>query len=521
MSATPPHAESGTPVPGDAPAFRGRVVSAVRWQALDQGVQQLLRLVVMVVLARLVAPEDFGIVALALVVTELAALLSTLGLGSAVVQRRDLTQTHVAVAFTLTSALGLLWAGALLVLAPAVAGFFEEPQLVDVLRVMSIAFVCKGVHAVPLDLLRRELLFSRVIVMSTFATAVAGTGAVVAALLGAGVWALVVFSVGEAAGALVAVFVLAMRAGVFRPRLSLDRRAGRDMFRFGAQVSAVQVLYYAQGNVDNLLVGKVLGPGPLGLYSVAYRLMLLPILRVADVVTIVAFPAFSSIQHDTARLSAALQRGVRSISLVCFPLSLGTLAAAPLVVGLVFGDRWLAAVPVVQVLALNGPRLAVARLDGAVLLARGLAARNLQISALSFLLYLVGFGVGVLHGIEGVAWGYTVAGHLATPLGLVAAARVVETSTWSLLRNAVPALVASTLMAVVAAVTAALVDGGLPRPVQLAVVVAAAALTYAGVLRVLFPASLASLVSDVLRRGGRTADGTTPPAGAASPERPS
>lgn len=501
MSTTPP---ADPAAGGDAAQeFSGKVVSAVRWQALDQGVQQVIRLVVMVVLARLVAPQAFGIVALALVVTELAALLSTVGLGSAVIQRRDLTRTHVAVAFTITSGLGLLCAGVLLVLAPAIAGYFDEPRLENVLRVMSIAFVCKGVHAVPLDLLRRELLFQKVIVMSTFATVVAGTGAVVAALLGAGVWALVVFSVGEAAGALVAVMVLAIRSGVFTPRLSLDTRAARELFGFGAQVSAVQILYYAQGNVDNLLVGKVLGSTALGYYSVAYRLMLLPILRVADVVAIVAFPAFSSIQHDTVRLAAALQRGIRAISLVCFPLSIGTLAAAPLIVGLVFGDRWLPAVPVVQILALNGPRLAVARLDGSVLLARGQATRNLQISLVSFLLYLVGFGVGVMYGIEGVAWGYTIAGHLATPLGLVAAARVVETSVWSLLRSALPAAGASALMGTAAWLATDALPADLPLGTRLVAVVAVAAVVYLGALRLLWPQDLGALVHDVVRRRGR------------------
>lgn len=487
-----------------AGTFSGRVISAVRWQALDQGVQQVLRLAVMVVLANLLAPDAFGLVAIALVVTELATLLSTMGMGSAIVQRKDLTQRHVSVAFTLTTSLGLLAALVVNTAAPALAGFFGEPELEAVLRVLSISFLCKGIHAVPLDLLRRELQFSQIMVMSTAATVLAGTAAVTAALMGAGVWALVALSVGEAAAALVAVWMLTIRAGLFSPRLSFDRRAARDLFAFGAYVSGVQLLYFGQGNVDNLIVGRVLGASALGYYSVAYRLMLLPITRIADVISVVAFPAFSTIQDDLARLRNAFLRGVRTIALVCFPLSIGTAIAASILVELVFGTEWLPAVPIVQILALNGPRLAVNRLGGAVLLARGEARANLVVSLISFALYVLGFVIGVQFGIQGVAWGFTIAGHVATPVGLVVTARSLDTTTLTLLRAAVPATASTAVMAAAATGALAATEGIWLVP-RLVLVAGAGAAGYAVAVRVGWPGTLTGLGQDLFRRAGKPA----------------
>lgn len=482
--------------------FSGRVVSAVRWQALDQGVQQATRFVVMAVLAKLIAPSAFGVVALALVATELAVLLTQLGLGSAIQQRRNITSTHIAVAFTTMAAFGFLVAILMNVVAGPLASYFDEPKLEPVLRVMAIAFVCKGLHAVPLDLLRRELEFKKVMVMSTIATGLAGTIAVIAAFLDAGVWALVALSVGEAVGALVAVWALTISSGLFRPRLSLDLGALRDLFSFGVYVSANQLLHFGQGNFDNLIVGRVLGARSLGYYSVAYRLMLLPVQRIADVVSIVALPAFSTLQGDVPRLRAAFLRALRSIALVCFPASIGTLVAAPVIVELVFGTEWLPAVPVVQILALNGPRLALNRLSGAVLLALDRPKWDLQISALSFVLHILGFAIGVQWGIAGVAWGYTIAGHVASPLGLLAAARVLQTRWLSLVGTAVPAAVATTAMAAAAAGCMKLTEddwAGLPR---LAVVAACGAAVYAIALRVGWPGTLGGLTRELLRRGG-------------------
>jgi len=226
------------------------------------------------------------------------------------------------------------------------------------------------------------------------------------------VWALVVYSVGEACVVSAAMLVVCLRAGVHVPRVRFSRAAFGDLFSFGLSVTGFKLLYYLQINLDNLLVGKFLGATALGFYGLAYRLMLYPIQRVGDVIANVALPAFSVVQDSAERLTGAYRRGAVAISLVVFPLSVGTVVAAPVLVPLAVGEQWTPAVLPLQVLALNGPRLAVNRLGSAVFQATGRPHWDVWLAGGGLVVYVAAFAVGLQHGVVGMAWAYTAAGYV-------------------------------------------------------------------------------------------------------------
>ncbi|HUR18794.1 MAG TPA: lipopolysaccharide biosynthesis protein [Acidimicrobiales bacterium] len=484
----------------EVPGLRAQVTSGLRWGMVDQGFQQFARLAILAVLTKLVAPADFGIIAMAFIVTQLADLLGDLGFGSALVHRRELSPEHVTTATTLSGLAGLLMAAVVAWSSPHLASFFEEPDLHPVLLVMSLTFIFRALQGAPRQLLQRELRFRPIVVSTVIAVSVGGVAGVVLAFLGAGVWALVAYSLGETFVAFVAVALAALRAGVWHPRIGINRAAAADLAGFGAYSSGFRLIYYGQTNIDNLIVGKVLGATALGFYGLAYRLMLFPIQKVADVVWSVVFPAFSSIQHDIARIRTAFCRAIRSIALLCFPASLGIAVTAPVLIPLVFGSRWLPAVATVQILALNGPRIAMNRLNGAVYSAIGKPSLDFWMAATGFFFYVIGFAVGVGHGIAGVATGFTVAGYLLLPVSLGLVARTLQTRVHILLMTVVPVAAASAAMALCAWLALVMVPESTGFGLRFAASVAGGGTAYSAYLLMFAPHLLTDARDDLLNR---------------------
>jgi PST family polysaccharide transporter len=445
---------------------------------LDQLLQQVMRLALTVVLTRLTEPEDYGLIGIAFVVTAVSSFITDLGMGSALIQRRKITNAHVSTALACTAALGFAFAALVIATSHPVASFFREPRLAAVLVVMSLNFPLKGLSAVPRDLLRRQLLFRPLTVANGIAVLISGTAAVVIAALGGGVWALVVYSVGESVVALVTLWAAALSRRLASIRLTFHRTEFRELIGFSASVTGFKLLYYVQISIDNLIVGRVLGPEALGYYGLAYRLMLYPIQRVGDVLANVALPAFATLQDDRARLRTAFRRGMSTISLVCFPLSMMIMVSAPLLIPVALGQKWAPSIATVQILALNGPRIALNRLNGSVFQAVGRPAWDMWLALLALCAYVVAFTIGVRHGITGMAIAYTVAGYLTTPAAQIMVGRALRTSSLGTLGGLTPLLIPTVAMVVAGEGTRRLVEGHGPTWIQLIAVVSACGVTY-------------------------------------------
>jgi O-antigen/teichoic acid export membrane protein len=485
------------------------VASGVRWSAAQQVAEQVLRLLLTVVLAHLVAPGDFGLMSMAFVMTQLAIMMSDLGVGAALVQRSVLEERHVRTAFTLSTIAGLLFAGLAVLLSGPIAAWFREPRLEAILVALSATFICKGVQGAPRDLLRRHLRF-RPYTMTALVALVAGviTG-VVAGLAGAGVWALVAYSLVESTVSAVLSLAVAVRAGLWRPSIGLDRQSLHDLGGFAGYIFGTRAVMYGHSTLDNVIVGRLLGATALGFYGLAYRTMLFPVQKVADVIGNIALPAFSTLQGDRRRLLSAFLRGQQAVSLVCFPMSFSVLVVASLAVPLLLGNQWSPAVATMQILALNGARLALGRLGATAFQAVGKPSWDFWVLAASLPLYVAGFVIGARYGIEGVAIGFTIAGHALVPLQLHLVARALESTVVHVVRPLAGVAVATAVMCGVVLAVRAVVGPVTGDAVELAAAVGAGVASYLAALSILAPGSVRALVDDVSRRASPP-DATVP-----------
>jgi len=320
------------------------------WTLLGTGSQLSLQLVAVLVLARILTPRDFGVVAAALVVVGFSATFSRLGVGPAIVQRPALNERHLATGFTLSILSGALMGAAIFAAAPGIAAFFKIPELVGVVRALSVKFVLEAASVMPESLLQRELKFKRLstVELIAFAVGFAGTG-VGLALAGAGIWALTLAYLGQAL--VRSIILIAIKPHPMRPAIHAD--ALKDLMYFGGGFTAARIGNYIGMQGDKMVVGRWLGAEPLGVYGRAYQLMVAPANDLGSVIDNVLFPAMAQVQGSRERLRVGFRRGIASVALLMLPLGIVCFVLAPEIIHLLLGPRWTEAVEPFRYFALG------------------------------------------------------------------------------------------------------------------------------------------------------------------------
>jgi O-antigen/teichoic acid export membrane protein/thymidylate kinase len=381
-------------------SMTNRTLSGLFWMSLATGANVFALLLVLVVLARLLTPADFGQAAAALMVIGFSAIFAELGIGPAIVQRQDLQPTHVRTGFTLAVGLGVLFCGLSWVAAPVTAGLFGLEELTPILRLLSLVFPVQGLGIVAESLLQRELRFR----------CLAGLDAV-AVVLGYGMVGIALAYLGFAAWALVGAYLAqtclrTVLLLIFRPHPAwplLNRRACADLVGFGGGFTAGRFSNYVAGQGENLVIGGWLGPVALGVYGRAYQLMAGPAVLFGNVLDRVLFPAMAHVQDQPKRLADAYRRGSALIALVILPVSAIVVALAPEVIQVVLGPEWEAVTLPLQILGVGMLFRTGCKISDSLVRATGAVHRRTWRQTAYAILVVAGAWVGQHWGIEGVA----------------------------------------------------------------------------------------------------------------------
>ncbi|HEY2431609.1 MAG TPA: lipopolysaccharide biosynthesis protein [Vicinamibacterales bacterium] len=395
-----------------------RTAGAVQWRFAGSALNVLSQLAIGVVLARLLTPADFGVIALAAIVLGVARPFGELGIGNALVQRARVTDRHLRSAFTFSTLLSLVVTAAIAAGATRIARLLGDVHAAGILRLLVIGFAFQGMSVVSSSLLRRDLDFRKQFFIDT-ASFVVGYGgvAIVLALLGYGVWSLAWGSTAQLAIAATARFAVVRHP---TSPLLAPRELG-ELLTFGLGAAGVSVVSYVALNGDNYVVGRWMGTGSLGLYGRAYALMNTPYLSAANVMSGVLFPAFSRVQHEPARLRRAYLVATRLTATIAAPILAALAIAAPHLILGIYGPQWRGTVAPLQILCVAGYFRALYHLGGIVSQSAGRVYSELWRQALYACLVVAGAIVGSRFDISGVAAGVGMAilymfiatGHLA------------------------------------------------------------------------------------------------------------
>lgn len=365
----------------------------------SQGIQFLMQSISTVMLARLLIPADFGLVAMVTAITGLGQAFADLGLSEATIQREKIIHRQVSALFWVNVTIGLALMFLTMGLAPVLALFYREPRLRNITLLMSLVFLIGGLRVQHDALLRRQMRFTSLAIRDVASYVVAVPLAIALAWRGAGYWALVVFPLTLNSTGMILSWLMAG----WIPGLPRRGAGVRSLLTFGGNIAASYVIYNINRTTDNVLIGWYWGSGPLGLYSRAYNLLMLPLRQLANPVRSVVVPAFSRTQNDPERFARYYLRTINVVMWIITPVFAFLFVAAEPVVALALGNRWREAAPVFQILSICA--LGQLLLDSTLWLfvSRGHSDRLLKLLLVVSPIMIGSFAVGLPFGIKGVA----------------------------------------------------------------------------------------------------------------------
>lgn len=423
-------ADAPRPASDRSQGLTARSLSALKWNYLGVGARIASQLVVQVALARLLGPDTLGLFAMAILIVNVGSILAEMGLGSALIQKDTITEQDIRSAFSHTAIAGILVALGVMAIAPSLSAFFADSRVTEVLWGMAPVLVLQSIAVTPMALLKRDLAFKAVqlIQISAYLIGFLAVG-VGTALLGAGIWSLVAAWTAQALATAILLFI--SRRHSMRPLFA----AGHwKLHGFAFRVLAINIANWTIENVDNLLVGKLFGAQPLGLYSVSYNLVRTPANHLVTSLQAVLFPATSRAQNNPDALHRAYLTTVSAVGLVALPVFLGIAVAADTAVLALFGDRWAGASAVLSPLAIAMALHALMAVAGPVLWGHGRPGLEFKVQIWVALGLVIGILFAGQYSIEAVSWVVCVIYGLRLVAMTILVARAIKLSTVSIFR---------------------------------------------------------------------------------------
>ncbi len=410
--------------------LKRRAVRGALWSATQLWGQQAISFGLFILLARLLVPNDFGLVALAFTFIGFIQVFLDQGFGSAIIQLDTMDEVHLSTAFWSNLVFGAVMMVATALCAGPIAELFNNHALAPILAGLSPIFVIRSASTVQEALLKRELEFRPLALrtlIGTISGGIIGVGMAVAAF---GVWSLVAMQLGS--GIIAGVILWKMSS--FRPTLRFSKAAFLRLFSFGKHVIGSGLMNFVNRNADDLLIGYFLGTTALGYYTIAYRIIRVSVGLLTGVTNSVAFPLFSRLRNRSEDIRQGFYFSIQVTAALAFPVLAGIGLVAPEFVRLFYGTGWDISIPVMQVLSLIGILEVVQYFNTSVLLAAGKPSWNFAIAAVNACCNVVAFAIGIRWGIVGVATAYVIRGYVLSPVALAAVKRLIAIQYTSYLR---------------------------------------------------------------------------------------
>jgi PST family polysaccharide transporter len=449
--------------------------SGVVWAGARRFAEQGMQTVTTLILARILSPNEFGVIGIANIFILFANTINQLGISSAIIQRKDIDEGHLSSAFWANVVTGVTLCLLMMSLSWPAARFFRNDDVQPVLFVLSFNFILAALRIVQNAQFSRNLQFGKLASLAVWEMLSNSLLTIALAVKGLGVWSLVwgrLFGIGMGT-------LLAWASSSWRPKCVFQFEKFRQLFKFGIHAMSVNILTYLGQNIDYVIVGRFLGTAPLGFYTMAYNLVTLPQRKISSILTSVAFPTFSKIQDDNARVAKNYLKILSYISFITFPLLLGFMMVCPYFVKTVLSEKWAQAIRPMQIMCVLGMLSSISMTMGSIFYAKGRPDIEFKTDFLNLAALAAALSIGVKYGIIGVAVAVTVVAMIGTPLVFLVITRLIKTTMKDVYRSLHPALISSLSMAaVIFTCDQFLIMGNVPEAVRLVVLIGVGAVSY-------------------------------------------
>jgi len=492
------HAPHGPNVEAMNVGLSDKAAAGVLWTTAQKWAVRLSGFATIAVLSRLLAPADFGVIAVATAVMPLLYLLADLGFSTYVVQAEKVDQRILSTAFWYSALAGGLLAAALLLAAPFIGAIFRLPDVVSVLYALAPVVMLVALASVPMAVLKRRLAFRALAVQSMVASIVGQVAAVALAVAGAGVWALV----WQLLVVQAIVLAWAWFASAWRPTRHFDRLEFLTMTRFGGNVVGTEIIALSRLWAETAIVSVVLGPSGLGFLNIAQRLIQVAQDLTASAIVPVSTVVFARIRADVGRLGSGYLRASELTYAVIIPVMVLVSVAAPQIVPILFGGQWSASVLPAQLLAVAGILSVGASVDQGLFYGAGRPGRWFAYATAIDALTVAATALLVRFGLPGVCFGFIGVAFVATLVRWFVTARIIDLSVAEVALPFWRMSLAGTLCAGTGILVSSVLERIGPVPPWAAVVAIGLAISgpYVAMVRMLAPRTFAEIAALVRQR---------------------
>jgi O-antigen/teichoic acid export membrane protein len=430
-------------------SLKQKAVQGVKWTTVSTATTVLLQILQLVVLGRLLDSSAFGLMGMVLVIVGFADLFMDMGISNAIIQRQDISKKELSSLYWLNVMAGVLIAAIIWCLSSVIADLFQEPKVSDLVKWVALIYFITPLGQQYRALLQKELRFN-LISKAEMLSAVLGVGvSVVAAFDGKGVMSLIW---GQLMIAIVKT-VIFIGSGIkyHKPDLHFRFSETKRFLSFGIYQTGESVLNYFNSKVDSVVIGRTLGSVALGYYTMPFNIIIMPSTKINPILTRVLFPLFSKMQGDKERLKQNFFKLLTLVSLVNFPIFFGLFVTAPLFIPVIFGDKWMNSIHLLQLLCGVGLLRSVGNPIGSLLMATGQVNISFHFNALKMFTQIPGIIIGAyVGGLTGVAVAYLILQVFYTALSYrYMIYRAVGPSLSEYIQSFIPGAIASTIMGIV------------------------------------------------------------------------
>lgn len=371
------------------------------WATIDRFGYMALQFGVNLILSRLLTPEDFGIIGMLAIFIAVSQVLIDSGFGSALIQKKNPTQTDYSTIFFWNIGFSLILYFILFLSSPLVAIYFSMPILSDVLRIIGLNLIVTSIMSIQMTRLRKELAFKKIAITNIVSYVFSSLIAIVMAYHGLGVWSLVVMQLFGSITAITILWIITK----WHPKLCFSKSTMRELFSFGGYIMAAGILQEFCKNLQGIIIGKKFSATQMGYFSQAYKLDQVSSYSIPQVIIQVMYPVYSSIQDDKMKLVDILSMNIRVLSFLIFPLiGLLILIAEPLIMWL-YGEKWLPSIPYFQILCFGGFFVCLQNVNFYAVAAVGKSKTLFYWSFYKWGFLLSALLIGMNFGMYGILWG--------------------------------------------------------------------------------------------------------------------
>ena len=383
-------------------SLKAKVLTGTKWIAFANIFKQVLQVIALIVFARLLSPDDFGLFAILMIFVGFLLLFTDMGTAAALIHIEAPSQKLLSSVFFFNIAVGASLTLLLMLFSHPIASFFENPKLILPMQIISLNFLILSFGIVPKANYEKALDFKPVTLIESFAVLLGISAGIAAAFSGMGVYSLVAQTLVIS----IITVVLLWYISDWKPSLHFSMEEIKSIWSYTANLSAFNFVNYFARNADNFLIGKFLGSSALGVYSLAYSIMLYPIQNISRVLLRILFPAFSHIKNDNTKLRKAYLKAIFFIALVSFPIMAGLIVTSGQIVEVFFGDKWANLSAILMILAPVGIIQSIGTTNGSLFMAKGSTPQLLKVGIASTLVTIIFFIPGAMYGVKGVALSY-------------------------------------------------------------------------------------------------------------------